>query len=102
LTLFPLPQFRKRKSAVKLHTLLEVRGSIPINVYVLREYALKNGIKMLREFVDVETAKTAGRKQFGQMVLFFQQNAQCYWPGAKGWLLPGQSPLQSTGSLFCY
>lgn len=34
LTLFPWAQFRKRKSAVKLHTLLEVRGSIPINVYV--------------------------------------------------------------------
>lgn len=34
LTLFPWAQFRQRKSAVKLHTLLEVRGSIPINVYV--------------------------------------------------------------------
>lgn len=34
LTLFPWAQFRKRKSAVKLHTLLDVRGSIPINVYV--------------------------------------------------------------------
>ena len=34
LTLFPWAQFRRRKSAVKLHTLLDVRGSIPINVYV--------------------------------------------------------------------
>lgn len=34
LTLFPWAQFRKRKSAVKLHTLLDVRGSIPTNVYV--------------------------------------------------------------------
>ena|SRR5947209_7676253 len=34
LTLFPWAQFRQRKSAVKLHTLLDVRGSIPINVYV--------------------------------------------------------------------
>jgi len=34
LKLFPWAQFRKRKSAVKLHTLLDVRGSIPINVYV--------------------------------------------------------------------
>ena len=34
LTLFPWAQFRQRKSAVKLHTLLDVRGSIPIHVYV--------------------------------------------------------------------
>lgn len=34
LTLFPWAQFRKHKSAVKLHTLLDVRGSIPTNVYV--------------------------------------------------------------------
>ncbi len=34
LTLFPWAQFRRRKSAVKLHTLLDVRGSIPTSVYV--------------------------------------------------------------------
>src|SRR2546423_9286806 len=34
LTLFPWAQFRKRKSAVKLHTLLDLRGNIPANVYV--------------------------------------------------------------------
>lgn len=34
LTLFPWAQFRQHKSAVKLHTLLDVRGSIPTNVYV--------------------------------------------------------------------
>lgn len=34
LSLFPWGQFRRRKSAVKLHTLLDLRGSIPINVYV--------------------------------------------------------------------
>jgi transposase len=34
LSLFPWGQFRRRKSAVKLHTLLDVRGSIPTNVYV--------------------------------------------------------------------
>ena len=34
LSLFPWGQFRHRKSAVKLHTLLDVRGSIPTNVYV--------------------------------------------------------------------
>ena len=33
LSLFPWGQFRRRKSAVKLHTLLDLRGSIPTNVY---------------------------------------------------------------------
>ena len=34
LTLFPWAQFRKRKSAVKLHTLLDLQGSIPRFVHV--------------------------------------------------------------------
>ena len=34
LTLFPWAQFRRRKSAVKVHTLLDLRGNIPTNVYV--------------------------------------------------------------------
>jgi hypothetical protein len=34
LSLFPWAQFRRRKSAVKRHTLLDLRGSIPTNVYV--------------------------------------------------------------------
>jgi len=34
LSLFPWAQFRRRKSAVKLHTLLDLRGSIPSSVYV--------------------------------------------------------------------
>jgi transposase len=34
LSLFPWGKFRRHKSAVKLHTLLDVRGSIPTNVYV--------------------------------------------------------------------
>jgi hypothetical protein len=34
LSLFPWAQFRRHKSAVKLHTLLDLRGSIPASVYV--------------------------------------------------------------------
>ena len=34
LSLFPWAQFRRRKSAVKLHTLLDLRGNIPTAVYV--------------------------------------------------------------------
>jgi transposase len=34
LSLFPWAQFRRRKRAVKLHTLLDLRGNIPTAVYV--------------------------------------------------------------------
>jgi len=34
LTLFPWAQFRRHKSAVKVHTLLDLRGNIPASVYV--------------------------------------------------------------------
>jgi transposase len=34
LTLFPWAQFRRRKSAVKLHTLIDLRGNIPCFVHV--------------------------------------------------------------------
>src|SRR5438045_2115878 len=50
--------------------------SIPAQLKLLREYALKNSIKVIREFVDVETAKTTGRKQFGEMVHFFKKAPQ--------------------------
>jgi hypothetical protein len=34
LSLFPWAKFRQRKGAIKLHTLLDLRGSIPILIYV--------------------------------------------------------------------
>ena len=34
LSLFPWARFRKRKGAVKLHTLLDLRGSIPCFIYI--------------------------------------------------------------------
>jgi len=36
LSMFPWAQFRRHKSAVKVHALLDLRGSIPTNVYVTR------------------------------------------------------------------
>ncbi|HEY6249316.1 MAG TPA: recombinase family protein [Candidatus Angelobacter sp.] len=41
---------------------------------LLREYALRQDIKIIREFVDVETAKCAGRKQFGEIVRYFEKH----------------------------
>jgi transposase len=34
LTLFPWAQFRRRKAAIKLHTLIDLRGNIPCFVYI--------------------------------------------------------------------
>jgi site-specific DNA recombinase len=46
--------------------------SIPAQLKLLHEYALEQSICVVKEFIDVETAKTAGRSQFGEMVKFLQ------------------------------
>jgi site-specific DNA recombinase len=51
--------------------------SIPAQLRFLREYASRNDLQILKEFVDVETAKTTGRKKFGEMLAFFQKNRAC-------------------------
>src|SRR5437879_4304716 len=48
--------------------------SIPAQLKLLREYASSHGLVILKEFIDVETAKSTGRKQFGEMLDFFRQN----------------------------
>jgi site-specific DNA recombinase len=51
--------------------------SIPAQLKMLREYARTNDFTVAQEFVDVETAKMAGRKQFGEMVRFFEKTPGC-------------------------
>jgi site-specific DNA recombinase len=51
--------------------------SIPAQLKLLREYANRRGIRIVREFVDVETAKTTGRKTFGEMVEFLKRSRDC-------------------------
>jgi site-specific DNA recombinase len=51
--------------------------SIPAQQVLLREYAVKPGFQIVREFMDVETAKVAGRKAFGEMVSFLKQHRDC-------------------------
>jgi site-specific DNA recombinase len=51
--------------------------SIPSQRKTLTEYALKHGFQIVREFVDVETAKCAGREQFGEMIAFLRNNPNC-------------------------
>jgi len=48
--------------------------SIPAQLRILKDYAHKNDFKIIREFIDVETAKQAGRANFGEMIRFLQKN----------------------------
>src|SRR6266568_8642488 len=51
--------------------------SIPAQEKLLREHARQHKLTVLREFVDVETAKQAGRSQFGAMLAFLKANPTC-------------------------
>src|ERR1700693_2074510 len=51
--------------------------SIPAQLKLLREYANSHNYEIEQEFVDVETAKVAGRKQFDEMVRYFKKNSSC-------------------------
>ncbi len=48
--------------------------SIPAQQKLLIEYAAKNGIEIVREYADAETAKSIGREQFGEMVKFLEKS----------------------------
>ncbi len=48
--------------------------SIPAQFRLLRDYARNQGIVIIEEFVDVETAKQSGRTGFGQMVTFLKRS----------------------------
>lgn len=48
--------------------------SIPAQLKLLRDYASHNGFKIVKEFVDVETAKQSGRTYFNKMVEFLRDN----------------------------
>ena len=47
--------------------------SIPAQRQLLTEYAEREGLHVVQEFEDVETAKRAGRTAFGEMVAFLRQ-----------------------------
>ncbi len=51
--------------------------SIPAQLKLLRRYAVDEGFEVTQEFVDVETAKQAGRAGFGQMLSFLRKNTTC-------------------------
>src|SRR5213076_3417322 len=51
--------------------------SIPAQLRVLRDHASQAGLTVLREFIDVETAKEAGRTGFGEMLGFLKGTPDC-------------------------
>ena len=51
--------------------------SIPAQLKLLREYAAKRGYIIIEEFVDVETAKTPGRKEFERLVQALGGSRRC-------------------------
>jgi site-specific DNA recombinase len=51
--------------------------SIPAQLKLLQEYAHAQEFNVVREFVDVETAKVTGRKQFAEMVRFLGRDKGC-------------------------
>jgi DNA invertase Pin-like site-specific DNA recombinase len=51
--------------------------SIPAQLKLLRDYAIRNDFSVVKEFIDIETAKISGRQNFDQMVQFFTKNQQC-------------------------
>jgi DNA invertase Pin-like site-specific DNA recombinase len=50
--------------------------SIPAQQKLLHDYAAQEGIKIVSEFLDVETAKMPGRLGFDEMVEFFRKGLQ--------------------------
>jgi site-specific DNA recombinase len=51
--------------------------SIPAQLKFNREYAQKTGFQIVREFVDIEAAGKAGRRQFGEMVRYLEKTPEC-------------------------
>jgi site-specific DNA recombinase len=51
--------------------------SVPAQQKLLRQYAGEQGLTIVREFVDIETAKQAGRAGFGEMLAFLKADSSC-------------------------
>ena len=51
--------------------------SIEAQVKLLRSFALKSEMEIVREFIDIESAKAAGRKAFAEMLKFLARSKSC-------------------------
>ena len=50
--------------------------SIDAQVRLLRDYAERTGLKILDEYIDIESAKASGRQHFSRMLEFFKQDSK--------------------------
>lgn len=50
--------------------------SIPAQLKLLKEYAVRHGFVVVQEYMDIETAKVSGRQNFGKMVQFIKKTPQ--------------------------
>jgi site-specific DNA recombinase len=57
--------------------------SIPAQVKLLKEYAAAQRMAVAKEYVDVETAKHAGRAAFGEMVAYLKAHPAVRLAGRK-------------------
>lgn len=48
--------------------------SIDAQVKLLKSYAELNGVRIVREYVDIETAKATGRTQFNEMISYLKSH----------------------------
>ncbi len=48
--------------------------SIPAQLKLLRAYVLENDLIVVKDFIDIETAKKSGRTNFNNMISFIQNN----------------------------
>lgn len=51
--------------------------SIPAQLELLRNYASKHNMKIVKEYEDVETAKCTGRTNFNEMIKFLKSSKDC-------------------------
>ena len=51
--------------------------SIPAQLKMLREYASKQGFRVIKEFVESETARRTGRTGFNEMLDYLKTNKEC-------------------------
>jgi site-specific DNA recombinase len=51
--------------------------SIDAQLKLARSFAAKNDFDVVREFVDIESAKSTGRREFGNMVEFLRRSKTC-------------------------
>ena len=56
--------------------------SIPAQLELLREFARQQGMVVLEEFIDVESASASGRTGFGRMLAYLKKikrDARIFW-----------------------